>query len=104
MAEGGETTSFDNPAYDPDDDYNDGDETTPFLPNGASTPAPGGEEIEMQTIHTMHEKNGLQEMSYFETSFSAASTCELALVATRNLYPDMSLSELEVWYNPKGKL
>ena len=104
MAEGGETTSFDNPAYDPDYDYDDGDETTPFLPNGASTPAPSGEEIEMQTIHKMHEKNGLQEMSYFETSFSAASTSEQAWVATKNLYPDMSSSELEVWYNPKGKL
>ena len=104
MAEGGETTSFDDPAYDPDDDYDDGDETTPFLPNGASTPAPGGEEIEMQTMHAMHEKNGLQEMSYFETSFSAASTSEQAWVATKNLYPDMSSSELEVWYNPKGKL
>ena len=65
MAEGGETTSFDNPAYDPDYDYDDGDddgdETTPFLPNGASTPAPGGEEIEMQTMHKMHEKMGCKK-------------------------------------------
>ena len=52
----------------------------------------------------MHEKNGLQEMSYVETSFSAAPTSEQAWVATKNLYPDMSSSELEVWYNTKGKL
>ena len=39
MAEG-EGTSFENPTFEPDlwdDDY--GDETTPFFPNGASTPA-----------------------------------------------------------------
>ena len=40
MAEG-EGTSFENPTFEPDpldeDDY--GDETTPFFPNGAPTPA-----------------------------------------------------------------
>ena len=38
MAEG-EGTSFENPSYEPDPWDDDGDETTPFLPNGASTPA-----------------------------------------------------------------
>jgi len=58
MAEG-EGTSFENPAFDPDnwgDDDDDesggGDETTPFIPNSASTPGPSGEEIPMQTTST----------------------------------------------------
>ena len=73
MAEGG---GFENPAYDPDypevpgnddddDEYEqDHDETTPFLPDSASTPGPGGEEIPMQTMH--HEKGGLPDTSYDE--------------------------------------
>ena len=35
MAEG-EGTSFENPTYEPDPWDADGDETTPFFPNGAS--------------------------------------------------------------------
>jgi len=68
MAEG-EGSSFENPPFDPDewggDDHDDesggGDETTPFIPNSASTPGPSGEEIPMQT--RQHEKSGLPETS-----------------------------------------
>ena len=75
MAEGG----FDNPVYgpevDPDewvpddnDDEQDYNETTPFGPGSASTAGPsGGEEIPIQTMQ--HEKSGLPETSYAETSF-----------------------------------
>ena len=51
-----EGTSFENPAFDPDDgdddESRDADETTPFIPNSASTPGPSGEEIPMQTTST----------------------------------------------------
>ena len=76
MAEG-EGTSFENPTFEPDpwdDDYY-GDETAPFIPNGASTPAFGQyqahvrEEIEMKTMQ--HEKDGLPDTSHVETSFGA---------------------------------
>ena len=76
MAEGGETTTYENPAYDPscaDDDYEPSEddflrafnETTPFTPNGASTPAPGGEPIKMHTMQ--YEQSGLPDESYLET-------------------------------------
>ena len=61
MAEG----SFDFGYDDPDLDYDDDDETTPFLPGSASTPGPNGEEIPMKTMQK--EKSGLP--SYAETSF-----------------------------------
>ena len=105
MAESGETTtSFENPGYEPSrwddgDDY--GDETTPFLPPQSSTPAPN-EEIEMQTMQ--HEKNGLAATSYVETSFGAPTLSEQAWVAAKDLFPNMSSSELEVSYNAKGRL
>ena len=57
MAEG-EGTTFENPTFEPDawDEDAYGDETTPFFPNRASTPAFGQyqtrvqEEIEMKTM------------------------------------------------------
>ena len=108
MAESGETTtSFENPGYEPShwddgDDY--GDKTTPFLPPQSSTPA-SNEEIEMQTMQTMqHEKNGLAATSYAETSFGAPTLSEQAWVAAKDLFPNMSSSELEVSYNAKGRL
>ena len=74
MAEG-EGTSFENPTFEPDpwgdDDY--GDETTPFIPNGVSTPALSQyqahvrEEIEMKTM----QDKGQPDTSYVETSFGA---------------------------------
>ena len=65
---------FDNPVYGPNDpslddgneDNDDGDQdpnkTTNFWPGSASTPGPSGEEI------PMHEKSGLLDTSYVETS------------------------------------
>jgi len=111
MAEG-EGTSFENPAYDPfgldNDDGNDGNEgrdpneTTPFFPEKASTPN-GKEEIPMQTMQT--GKSGLPATSYTETPFTGAQTLsEQAWVATKDFFPDMSSSELEVSYSSKGKL
>ena len=107
MAEG-EGTSFENPTFEPDpwgdDDY--GDETAPFFPNGASTPAFSQyqahvqEEIEMKTI----QDKGRPDTSYVETSFGAQTSSERAWVAAKDLFPKMSSSELEVSYNAKGTL
>ena len=79
MAEG-EGTSFENPTFEPDswdDDY--GDESTPFFPNGASTPAfdQYQEEIKMKTMQ--HEKDGLPDASYVETGFGAETSGARAL-------------------------
>ena len=103
MAEGGDT-SFENPAYDPfgapyDDDRLD--ETTPFIQQ-TSTPYSGGQNIEMQTMQ--HEVSGLPEKSSAETSFGGGQkTSEAAWVATKDLFPNMSSSELEVTYGSKSK-
>ena len=93
MAEG-EGTSFENPTFEPepwdDDDY--GDETAPFIPNGASTPAFDQyqtrvqEEIEMKTI----QDKGRPDTSYVETSFGAQTSSERAWVAAKDLFPKMS--------------
>ena len=107
MAEG-EGKSFENRTYDQrpleddDDDYTD--ETTRFIPNGASTPAFGqySEQIEMKTMQ--HEKDGLPDTSYVETSFDAQTSSERAWLAAKDLFPNMSSSELEVSYNTKGRL
>ena len=103
MAEG-EGTSFENPTYEPDPWDDDANETTPFLPNGASTPAFGQyhvqEEIEMKTM----QHGGLPDTSYVETSFGAPTSSERAWVAAKDLFPKMSSSELEVSYNTKGRL
>jgi len=104
MAEGGETTtSFENPAYDPYDDPYDDDrfnETNPFIPQ-SSTPY-GGEQIVMQTMQ--HEESGLPETSFAETSFLTPKTDEAAWIATKDLFPNISSSKLEVKYDPKDKL
>ena len=107
MAEG-EGTSFENPTFEiypwDDDDY--GDETTPFVPNGASTPAFSQyqahvrEEIEMKTM----QDKGRPDTSYVETSFGAQTSSERAWIAAKDLFPKMSSSELEVSYNTKGWL
>ena len=57
-----------------DDDSDDHDTTMQFQPNGASTPGPPGEEIPMQTMQ--HEKSGLPETSYVETSFGGRNSFE----------------------------
>ena len=103
MAEGG--TSFENPAFeDPygdDDTFDNGaDETTPFITQ-TSTPHSGGENIRMQTMQ--HEASGLPEKSYAETSFGPTIR-NPAWEAAKELFPNMSPSELEVSYDTKGKL
>jgi len=101
MAEGGDTT-FENPAFkDPFNDDDWFDETTPFIKQ-TSTPYSGGEHIEMQTMQ--HETSGLPEKSSAETGFGGSKTSEAAWVVTKDLFPNMSSSELEVSYNTKGKL
>ena len=105
MAEGGDTT-FENPAYDPnpwddDDDDDRGNETAPFLSKTSSTPH-GAQEYEMQTIY--RKKSGGPDKSYVETSFGVPKTSEQAWVAAKDLFPNMSSSELEVSYNTKGRL
>jgi len=107
-----EGTSFENPAYDPyclgddddnDDEGGDANETTPFIPGESSTPNGKEKEIPMQTMQ--REKSGLLATSYAETSVTGAQTLsEQAWVATKDIYPDMSSSELEVSYSSKGKL
>ena len=110
MAEGG---GFENPAFDPDvnpdewvpdneDDEQDPNETTPFILGSVSTPGPPKEEIEMQTMS--HEKSGLPQTSYAETSFGAQSRSADAWDAAKNLFPNMSSSELDVFYDTKGRL
>ena len=103
----GEGTSFENPTFeDPwgEDDY--GDETTPFFPHGASTPAFGQyqtrvqEEIEMKEM----QQAGGPDTSYVETSFGARTSSERAWIAAKDLFPKMSSSELQVLYNTKGRL
>ena len=108
MAEGG-SVSFENPAYDPyDDPYGDDDdddkidETAPFIQQTSTPYSYGGENIEMQTMQ--QESSGLPEKSYVETSFGGPKTSETAWVSAKNLFPDMSSSELEVSYYTKGKL
>ena len=105
MAEG-EGTSFENPTFEPDpwDDDDYGDETTPFFPNGASTPAFSQyeEKIEMKT--RKHEKHGLPDTSHVETSFGAETSGARAWAAAKDLFPKMSSKELEVSYNTKGRL
>ena len=78
MAEGG----YDNlPEWEDDDtpgptyDDDNADETTPFFPNGASTPYQSHvrEEMEMKTFQ---EKSGRRGTSYVETSFGGTEDLE----------------------------
>jgi len=102
MASGVDKT-FENPAFEPDpfdDEFND---TTPFiLPT--STPNSYGSEngIEMQTMQ--HKASGLPQKSYVETIFSGPNTSKAAWVAAKDLFPNMSSTDLELSYNTRGKL
>ena len=66
----------------PDDDNDNADQTTPFFPNGASTPyqARAPEEMEMKTFQ---EKSGRPGTSYVETSFGGVDDLESRLAALR---------------------
>ena len=85
MAEGGndrppEWEYDDTPGGFPDDD--NVDETTPFFPNGASTPyqAHAQEEMEMKTFP---KKSGRPGTSYVETSFGGTEDLERRLANLR---------------------
>ena len=54
----------------------------------------------MKTIQQV----GGPDTSYVEGSFGAPRTSERAWGAAKDLFPNMSSSELEVSYNTKGKL
>jgi len=97
-------TTFENPAYEPDDPYDDVrfDETTPFIAATSTPYSYGGENIQMQTMH--QETSGLPEKSFVETAFIGPKTSQAAWVAAKDLFPNMSSSELEVSYDTKGKL
>ena len=106
MAEGGNDT-FEMPDIpheddDDDDDWRNAKETDRLLPETSTPHSYGGENIEMQTMQ--QESSGLPEKSYTETSFGRQKTSEMAWVSAKDLFPEMSLSELEVSYNTKGKL
>ena len=71
---------FDFPHQDDDDD--NADQTTPFFPNGASTPYQSHfrEEMEMKEIH---KKSDRPETSYAETSFGGTEDLEKRLAILR---------------------
>ena len=81
MAEGGydDLPDWDDDTGYPDDDK--ADQTTPFFPNGASTPyqAHAQEEIEMKTF----QKSGRPGTSYVETSFGGTEDLERRLANLR---------------------
>ena len=98
MAEGGD---FENENFhldyliDHDDDEVD---TTPTLqPVKASTPYNGGEQYEMQTM--MHEKSGLEDISYEE-----APLLQSSWEALTSLFPEASAEDLRTSYSNRGRL
>ena len=84
MAEGGDFEWFKNDDYGdyPDDDDDNADVTTPFFPNGSSTPyqAHVQEEIGMKSFQ---EKSGRPGPSYAETSFGGTEDLERRLANLR---------------------
>ena len=86
MAEGGyddlSKWDDDNTGGYPDDDDDNADQTTPFFPNGASTPyqAHAQEEIEMKTFQ---KQSGRPGTSYVETSFGGTEDLERRLANLR---------------------
>ena len=68
--------------YPGDDDDDNADQTTPFFPNGASTPyqAHAQEEIEMKTLQKKSVRPGT---SYVETSFGGTKDLERRLANLR---------------------
>ena len=83
MAHGGYETIPDWDPYDdnPDDDDN-ADQTTPFSPNGASTPYQTRPQEEMK-MGTFKKKSGRPETSYAETSFGGTEDLERRLANLR---------------------
>jgi len=67
-------------------------------------PYSGSQTIEMQTMH--REESGLPETSSAETAFGGGgpTASEAAWAAAKDLFPDISPSDLVVSYNTKDKL
>ena len=83
MAHGGYDRLPDwDPYEDNPDDNDDADETTPFSPNGASTPYQTRPQDEME-MKTFKEKDGRPETSYNETSFGGTEDLERRLANLR---------------------
>ena len=70
------------PYEDNPDDNDNADETTPFSPNGASTPYQTRPQEEME-MKTFQEKSGRPETSYAETSFGGTEDLERRLANLR---------------------
>ena len=83
MAHGGYDTL---PEWDPyeenPNDNDNADETTPFFPNGASTPYQTRPQEEME-MKTFQEKSGRPGTSYTETSFGGTEDLERRLANLR---------------------
>ena len=95
---------------DHDDDVGQEVNTTePFDPDAASTPYHGGEQTEMRTM--LHEKSGLPDTSYTETSFMGEETPLLGVKGEQQrswdsltrVFPKASAIDLETKYE-KGQL
>ena len=85
MAEGGDFGYDDERLdynLDHDDDDDNADETTLFLPKGTSTPYQSHVREEMEMKET-HKKSGRPERSYAETSFSGTKDLEKRLADLR---------------------
>ena len=83
MAHGGYDRLPDwDPYEDNPDNNDDADETTPFSPNGASTPYQTRPQDEME-MKTFKEKDGQPETSYTETSFGGTEDIEKRLAKLR---------------------
>ena len=83
MAHGGYDRLPDwDPYEDNPDDNDDADETTPFSPNGASTPYQTRPQEEME-MKTFQEKGGRPGSSYTETSFGGTEDLERRLANLR---------------------
>ena len=70
------------PYEDNPDDNDNADETTPFSPNGASTPYQTRPQEEME-MKTFQEKSGRPETSYADTSFGGTEDLERRLANLR---------------------
>ena len=66
----------------PDDDDDNADQTTPFFPNGASTPYQAHAQGEME-MKTFQNKSGRPGTSYVETSFGGTEDLERRLADLR---------------------
>ena len=108
MAEGG-LFGYDDPDldfridHDDDDKEQEVDRTGAFQPDAASTPAPGGEQAQMQTM--LNEQSGLTDTSYEEEPLlGAQSQIQESWDALTRVFPEASATNLETTYGKTGRL